>query len=194
MNHRDLLEWFRRSHGRCSVKKGVLKNITNFTGQKQSQEVFHKEAVLKNFSIFTGKHLCWSLFLLKLQAWRLATLLKRHSKVFFCEYCKVFKRSYFEEYQWATASNRKTSALESFLIILLLYRPVTLLKRYSNTEAFKICKNTYLKNICERLLLFVSHQNTIANSGGEFGLDEASTESKVSIFWKVTILFNQMQP
>ena len=28
-----------------------------------------KQAVLKNFTIFTGKHLCWSLFLIKLQAW-----------------------------------------------------------------------------------------------------------------------------
>ena len=30
-------------------------------------------------AIFTGKHLCWSLFLIKLQASRLATLLKRDS-------------------------------------------------------------------------------------------------------------------
>ena len=40
--------------------------------------------------------------------------------------------------------------------------------------------------ICERLLLFVSRQNTIANSSGEFGLDETSTECKVSIFLKRT--------
>ena len=38
--------------------------------------------------------------------------------------------------------------------------------------------------ICERLLLFVSPQNTITNSSGEFGLDETSTEFKVSIFLK----------
>ena len=31
---------------------------------------------------------------------------------------------------------------------------------------------------------FVSPQNTITNSGGEFGLDETSTECKVSIFFK----------
>ena len=35
-----------------------------------------KIAVLKNFTIFTAKHLCWSLFLIKLQA---LTLLKRNS-------------------------------------------------------------------------------------------------------------------
>ena len=38
---------FRSSHRRCSIKKGVLKNLTKFT----------------------GKHLFWSLFLIKLQAW-----------------------------------------------------------------------------------------------------------------------------
>ena len=38
--------------------------------------------------------------------------------------------------------------------------------------------------ICERPLLFVSPQNTITNSNGEFGLDEISTECKVSIFLK----------
>ena len=32
-----------------------------------------KKGVLKNFTIFTGKHLCWSLFLIKLQALRAAT-------------------------------------------------------------------------------------------------------------------------
>ena len=35
--------------------------------------------VLKNVAIFTGKLLCWSLFLIKLQAFRSATLLNRDS-------------------------------------------------------------------------------------------------------------------
>ena len=38
-----------------------------------------KKAILKVFAIFTGKHTCWNLFLIKLQTWRPATLLKRHS-------------------------------------------------------------------------------------------------------------------
>ena len=42
-------------------------------------DVFFKEAALKNFSIFTGKHLYWSLFSIKLQAFRSATLLKTDS-------------------------------------------------------------------------------------------------------------------
>ena len=47
--------------------------------------------------------------------------------------------------------------------------------------------------VCERLLLFVSPQNTIIKSGGEVGLDQTSTECKVSIVLNVTILFNQIQ-
>ena len=35
--------------------------------------------VLKNFANFTGKHLCWSLFFKKLQAFRSEMLLKRDS-------------------------------------------------------------------------------------------------------------------
>ena len=42
------------------------------------QMVF-KISVLKNFANFPLKHLCWSFFLIKLQPWGLATLLKRNS-------------------------------------------------------------------------------------------------------------------
>ena len=41
--------------------------------------VLEKKAVIKNFALFTGKHLRWSLFLFKLQAFRTATLLKGDS-------------------------------------------------------------------------------------------------------------------
>ena len=45
-------------------------NISVFI-QKQPLEVLCKRGVLKNFLNFTGKHLCWSLFLIKLQVWEL---------------------------------------------------------------------------------------------------------------------------
>ena len=38
-----------------------------------------KISVIKNFAIFTGKRLCWSLFLIKLQAFRSATLIRKDS-------------------------------------------------------------------------------------------------------------------
>ena len=43
----------------------------------------------------------------------------------------------------------------------------------------KFLRAPILKDICEKLLLFVSPQNTLTNSGGKFGLDETSTECNV---------------
>ena len=39
--------------------------------------MFFETGVLKSFAIFIGKHLRWSLFLIKLQAWRPSILLKK---------------------------------------------------------------------------------------------------------------------
>ena len=58
----------------------------------------------------------------------------------------------------------------------------------------KFLRTPILKNICERLLLFVSPQNTITNIDGKFGLDETSTECNASTFLKEAISFNQIQP
>ena len=53
----DSLSGFRNSLPRCPVKRGVLKNFTSFT----------------------GKQLCWNLFLINLEVFRPAALLKRDS-------------------------------------------------------------------------------------------------------------------
>ena len=58
-------------------------------------QMFFKIGVLKKFAIFTGKHLCWCLFLIKLQVWRPETLLTKDSNTgFSCEYCEIFKNSF----------------------------------------------------------------------------------------------------
>ena len=56
----------------------------------------------------------------------------------------------------------------------------------------KFLRTPILKYICERLLLFVSPQNALTVSSGEFELDLDKVQSK--FFLNVTILFNQMQP
>ena len=55
------------------VRKGYWSKIfeqivTVAYPKKQPPEVFCKKCALKSFANFTGKHLCWSLFLIKLQA------------------------------------------------------------------------------------------------------------------------------
>ena len=104
INEKDLLDLFRSSHERCSIRKGVLKNFANFT----------------------GKHLCWSLL----------------------QTCNFIKKR-----------------LQHWCF------PVKLAK---------FLRTSILKKICERLLQFVSPQNTIANSSGEFRLDDTLTGCKVS--------------
>ena len=44
--------------------------------------MYFRIGALKDFVMFTEKHLCWSLFLINMHAWRPATLLKRDSKIF----------------------------------------------------------------------------------------------------------------
>ena len=49
--------------------------------------------------------MCWSLFLMKLQAFKPATSLKWDSNAgVFCEYYKIFKNNYFKEHLRTTAS------------------------------------------------------------------------------------------
>ena len=55
--------------------------------------MFFKTGFLKISINFTGKHLCWSLFLIKLQAFRTAPLLKRVSNT--AEIFKTFQNTFF---------------------------------------------------------------------------------------------------
>ena len=67
----------------CLILRHLISLALNFIlrlkNQRQSPEVFCEKGVLKNFAIFTGKHLCCSFFLIMLQGWTPATLLKRDS-------------------------------------------------------------------------------------------------------------------
>ena len=61
--------------------------------------MFFKTGILNKFSSFTEKHLCWTFFLIKLQDFRPATLLKRDSNT--GEICSTFKNTFFtEHFQW----------------------------------------------------------------------------------------------
>ena len=59
----------------------TLRELKSYPFRTTRLQIFFKTgtAFLKIWQITWRKHLCWSLFLIKLQAWRSATLLKRHS-------------------------------------------------------------------------------------------------------------------
>ena len=83
----------------------------------------YKTSVLKKFAIFAGKNLCQSLFLVNFVKRRLQ---------FSCEYCKIFKNSFFIEHlRWLllqvlhkkeVPKNFATSLPESFFIKLQSYK------------------------------------------------------------------------
>ena len=50
----------------------IMISKSNGKGQKQPPEVFYEKKFFKNFTIFTGKHLCWSIFLVKMEACNVA--------------------------------------------------------------------------------------------------------------------------
>ena len=62
---------------RCSVRKGVLRNFTKFTGRHLRQSLYFNKDFIK-----------------------IETL----AQVFSCEFCKISKNIFFTEYVWATAS------------------------------------------------------------------------------------------
>ena len=63
-----------------SLKVCFLANFSllnkNLYRSSRSQ-MFFEIGVLKNVAIFTGKHLCWSLFLMKLQAFKAYNFIKK---------------------------------------------------------------------------------------------------------------------
>ena len=76
----------RNIHKRCSIRK----------------------AVLKNFVKFTGKHLCQSFFFNKVADLRpkACNFIKKETlaQMLSCEFCKIFKNTFFTEHLWMTAS------------------------------------------------------------------------------------------
>ena len=77
-------------------------------------QVFFKIGVLKNFTTFKEKHLCWSLFLIKLQAWR-PTLYQKEilTQVFSYKYCKIVKNSFLYRTPLMAASGFLTKLAEN---------------------------------------------------------------------------------
>ena len=83
----------KNSHRQCSVKEGVLKNFSNFT----------------------RKHLCWSLFLIKLQAWWSAILLQKDSNTgVFLWNLRNSENTYFEEHLGTAASDNSATSMNKY--------------------------------------------------------------------------------
>ena len=98
-------------------------------------QMFFKIGLFKNFANFTGKHLCWSLFLIKLQAFRSSNLFYRTppvaaSKMFFssvdmffmCSLIFPAPRSHYECYKH---SLKNIMRIQCKLYLLLAWKQLT---------------------------------------------------------------------
>ena len=81
------------------MQENVQTNIKGKTLRSSRSQMFFKIVILKKFAELPRKHLCWSVFLIKKQAWRPAYLSKKKEttiQVFSCEYCEFFKSFFIE--------------------------------------------------------------------------------------------------
>ena len=89
--------------------------------QKQPSECFMKKFGLKNFAKFAGKHLCQGLFFNSVYPSSSSNLKNKESlrlyrnrdlvQVFYCEFCEIFKNSFFKEHLRAAISTLNLTTL-----------------------------------------------------------------------------------
>ena len=137
--------------------------------------MFFKMGSIKNSAIFTGKHLCWGLFLIKLQVERSATFLKIDPNTgVSCGYCKIFKESFLIQHlRWLilrvlprySKVRRCTCSLisrlhELSIFIKNFHNVAQIILYYHVTKQFLAClnwlvtcfqfQNMFWKNLCFR--------------------------------------------
>ena len=76
------------------------------TNRSSLLQMLFKIDVLKNFTYFTGKHLCWSLFLINLQAWR-----RLQHRCFPVKFATFLKTPSFTEDLWWLLLNKPRRSL-----------------------------------------------------------------------------------
>ena len=78
----------RSNYRRCSIEKGVLKNVAKFT----------------------GKHLGQNLLLIKGMKVSACNFIKNETlaQAFSCKFCEIFKNTFFTEHLWVTSFDGDT--------------------------------------------------------------------------------------
>ena len=80
--------------------------ISNFyRTEAATGDVLWRKVFLKNSQNFTEKHLCWSFIFNKVAGLRPETIMKETpAQVLFCEFCEIFKNTFFTELLIVAAS------------------------------------------------------------------------------------------
>ena len=129
------------------VQCDVLVTYLYSKNRSWRSQTFLKIGVLKNFAIFTGKHACWSLFLIKLKTFSVATLFKRDSnKDDFLWILRYFYERPFYRTPLVAASDYSNTKKESRRVAVAQQRLWTWTLKNLDPEILKKCgwmqKNT----------------------------------------------------
>ena len=85
--------------------------------------MFYKRIIQKNFAKFRGKQLCWSLFLLKMQALVQPFLYKEIlPKTWLYKFSEVFRNTVFMEHLQAAAPENGTDIVVFIMFLTKTYR------------------------------------------------------------------------
>ena len=137
-------------------KVGVLKNF---------------ETYLKRFATFTEKNLCWSLFLIKLQAFRLAALLKRayNTSCFHVNIAKLLRNAFLQNISCGCLEATVQGCRYKFAIFEKVGIILNTLLNFSDISRTFIFQNTF-----EQLLLSFSKATKIAGNDDKLKTDNIS--------------------
>ena len=112
--------------------------------------MFFKIGVLKNFA--TVKHLCWSLFLIKLKKE------EAPRQVFSCEYCEIFKNSFL--YRTTTSGGCLCQFdKRAYCLVLGICRSSFINQKY-NVGWFLLKRFVRLCRACSLHIINRNHSNT----------------------------------
>ena len=104
--------------------------------QKLQPEVFSKKRFSQKFHKIHGRHLCLSLFLIKLKA-SVCNIIKKETlaQVFSCAFCEISKSTFFTEHLRAAASDP-----HSFdILIELIFKQLEVLEIYNKLKDLPDC-------------------------------------------------------
>ena len=167
---------FKSSHRRCSFIKDV-----------------------KNFENFTGKHLCWSLFLIKLQLSRPATLWKGDfmKRCFPVKKNRIFKNTYFKEHlkkknicQWLLLALHmrwnqlyiSTMVLQKWSCFVICLKFSSLLFLASSLFSNSVIRTCFFEKCNYDTILYGTVSEILAN------VSEIVWQNPLEIFWHTYVL------
>ena len=141
----------------CVIQKLIFELVKNkpFV-KKQPPEIFFREIVLKRCPQIHGKTPVLESHFLKIFRHEACNFIKKETpkKLFFCEFCEVFKNTFFTEHFLTTSLCNSSCSFILQRIFLYICPNLLLLEKSTkihNFAVFSFCKYIFYTLYCDRL-------------------------------------------